>query len=52
MGISVVGAVHHDELIYLFYIGAIFPLFGKNSTPEVKMVSELTTMWANFAKFG
>ncbi|CAH1958123.1 unnamed protein product [Acanthoscelides obtectus] len=38
-----IGAVHHDDLLYLFYAGIY---------PEVEMVSTLTTIYANFAKSG
>ncbi|CAH1958125.1 unnamed protein product [Acanthoscelides obtectus] len=47
-----IGAVHHDDLIYLFYIEPIFPLFGKDSPKEVEMVSKLTAIYANFASSG
>ncbi|KAJ8959087.1 hypothetical protein NQ318_022344 [Aromia moschata] len=46
------GVVHHDDLIYLFYIARIFPLFKENSPREVEMVTKLTTLYANFAKTG
>ncbi|XP_050308629.1 esterase E4-like [Anthonomus grandis grandis] len=46
------GVVHHDDLIYLFYISKLFPLFKENSPKEVEMVTKLTILYANFAKFG
>nr|XP_023027102.1 esterase FE4-like [Leptinotarsa decemlineata] len=46
------GVVHHDDLIYLFYIQKLFPLFGKDSPTEVEMVEKLTKLYANFAKTG
>ncbi|XP_050295651.1 esterase E4-like [Anthonomus grandis grandis] len=46
------GVVHHDDLIYLFYISKLFPLFGVDSPKEVGMVEILTTLHANFAKYG
>lgn len=45
------GVVHHDDLIYLFYIQKLFPLF-KDTDPESITVNKLTTLWANFAKTG
>ncbi|KAL7289596.1 hypothetical protein TKK_0016454 [Trichogramma kaykai] len=45
------GVVHHDDLIYLFYISFAFPLF-KPEDPEFRMVDKLTAMWTNFAKCG
>ncbi|KAJ8923071.1 hypothetical protein NQ315_001623 [Exocentrus adspersus] len=46
------GVVHHDDLIYLFYISKLFPLFKESSPTEVEMVAKLTTLYANFAKTG
>ncbi|XP_047107794.1 esterase E4-like [Schistocerca piceifrons] len=46
------GVVHHDELIYLFYLSALdFPFF-QESDPEIQTLERLTTMWANFVKTG
>jgi carboxylesterase type B len=45
------GVVHHDDLIYLFYISAIFPYFDE-TYPEIEMVEKLSLLWANFAKTG
>jgi carboxylesterase type B len=45
------GVVHHDDLIYLFYISAIFPYFD-DSYPEAEMVTTLTSLWATFAQTG
>ncbi|EFA04389.1 hypothetical protein TcasGA2_TC014687 [Tribolium castaneum] len=45
------GVVHHDDLIYLFYISAMFPFFD-DSYPESEMVDKLTLMWSTFAKTG
>lgn len=44
-------AVHHDDLIYLFYISPLFPKFDKD-TPEYEMVRKLTKIHANFALTG
>ncbi|XP_015597183.1 esterase E4 [Cephus cinctus] len=44
------GVVHHDDLLYLFYI-SFFPYFNATD-PEVVTVKRLTTMWTNFAKTG
>lgn len=46
------GVVHHDDLIYLFYISRLFPRFGIHAPKEVEMVDKLTTLYANFAKYG
>ncbi|GLV44898.1 uncharacterized protein CBL_14529 [Carabus blaptoides fortunei] len=45
------GAVHHDELIYLFCAPKLFPIF-KEPDPEAKIVDRMTSMWANFARTG
>ncbi|XP_044758909.1 uncharacterized protein LOC123316758 [Coccinella septempunctata] len=45
------GVVHHDDLIYLFYVSANFPKFGESDT-ETPTVEKMTTMWANFARTG
>ncbi|KAI7815372.1 esterase [Rhyzopertha dominica] len=45
------GVVHHDDLIYLFYISKLFPEF-KQSDPESAAVEKLTAIWANFARTG
>ncbi|CAH1958118.1 unnamed protein product [Acanthoscelides obtectus] len=47
------GVVHHDDLIYLFYIQRLFPRFNATSPrPEIDMVQTLTTLHTNFAKTG
>nr|CAH7758728.1 unnamed protein product [Callosobruchus chinensis] len=47
------GVVHHDDLIYLFYIQKVFPKFNATSPrPEIDMVEKLTTLHTNFAKTG
>lgn len=45
------GVVHHDDLIYFFYISPLFPKFNVTD-PEYTMVKKLTTMWTNFATTG
>ncbi|XP_049801202.1 juvenile hormone esterase-like [Schistocerca nitens] len=45
------GVVHHDDLIYLFYISTLFPFFNKDD-PEYVTVKRMTKMWSNFAKSG
>ncbi|XP_046991019.1 esterase E4-like [Schistocerca americana] len=45
------GVSHHDDLIYLFYISAMFPEFVKTD-PEYTTVKRMTKMWANFIKHG
>ena len=48
--ICLAGVVHHDDLMYLFYIKQ-FPFFKKGD-PEVPTVEKMTAMWAHFAKTG
>lgn len=45
------GVVHHDDLIYLFYISVAFPYFDE-TYPESEMVATLGSLWANFAQTG
>lgn len=51
-GTKTYGVVHHDDLIYLFYVSKLFPQFKEGSFKEVEAVNKLTSLWANFAKFG
>nr|QCC89018.1 carboxylesterase 3 [Meteorus pulchricornis] len=44
------GVVHHDDLLYLFYV-SFFPYFDAEA-PEIKAVKRSTAMWVNFAKTG
>ncbi|KAI4456238.1 carboxylesterase [Holotrichia oblita] len=46
-----VGPVHHDDLIYLFYISNRFPYFNSND-PEWQTVNKMVKMWTNFVKSG
>ncbi|XP_046396535.1 juvenile hormone esterase-like [Ischnura elegans] len=45
------GAVHHDDLIYVFYPKDIFPFF-EDDFPEAVVSKRLVKMWANFARTG
>ncbi|XP_055854078.1 juvenile hormone esterase-like [Episyrphus balteatus] len=45
------GSVHHDELLYLFNIPRLAPLYSEMD-PENKIVERLTRMWTQFAKTG
>ncbi|XP_063220824.1 esterase E4-like [Bacillus rossius redtenbacheri] len=45
------GVVHHDDLIYLFYISVLFPYFT-STDPETLTVERLTTLWGNFVRTG
>ncbi|KAH8294650.1 hypothetical protein KR018_000868 [Drosophila ironensis] len=45
------GPVHHDELLYLFHVGLVSPLF-KRDDPEDFMIEQLTRMWLQFARTG
>ncbi|XP_062124846.1 juvenile hormone esterase-like [Drosophila sulfurigaster albostrigata] len=42
------GAMHHDELIYLFQVPLISPLFNITD-PENTTIERLTRMWTGFA---
>ncbi|XP_066996050.2 esterase E4 [Anabrus simplex] len=44
------GAVHHDDLMYLFYIANMLPLFNEGES-EYNMMKKLTKLWTNFAHF-
>lgn len=46
------GAVHHDDLLYLFYVPLMIPEMFKESDPENVIVERLTGLWANFATNG
>ncbi|XP_064554514.1 juvenile hormone esterase [Drosophila montana] len=45
------GAVHHDELLYLFHVPILTPLL-KQSDPENLLIERLTRMWTEFARKG
>ncbi|EFA08586.1 juvenile hormone esterase-like [Tribolium castaneum] len=45
------GVVHNDDLIYLFYIQKLFPIF-KDTDPEAQTVNKMILLWSNFAKTG
>ncbi|KAF2902347.1 hypothetical protein ILUMI_03838 [Ignelater luminosus] len=45
------GVIHHDDLIYLFYISPWFPRFNATS-PDYVMVKKLTKLLTNFASTG
>ncbi|KAJ6639890.1 Juvenile hormone esterase [Pseudolycoriella hygida] len=45
------GAVHHDELLYLFHVKSRTPLFNKTD-PENQMIEKMTGWWTNFASSG
>ncbi|KAL9898541.1 juvenile hormone esterase-like [Glossina fuscipes fuscipes] len=45
------GAMHHDELLYLFHVPVRTPLFSKTDH-ENKIIERLTRMWTEFAKRG
>lgn len=45
------GAVHHDELLYLFQVPIVAPAF-KKSDPENLLIERLTRMWTEFARKG
>ncbi|XP_055377342.1 juvenile hormone esterase [Condylostylus longicornis] len=45
------GAVHHDDLMYLFTQPSITSMFADDD-PEYRMMQKMTRMWANFAYKG
>ncbi|KAH0551918.1 esterase E4-like [Cotesia glomerata] len=45
------GVVHHDDLMYLFYMQRYFPYLNETA-PEIPTVEHMTAMWASFAKTG
>lgn len=45
------GAVHHDDLLYLFHVPLMTPMFTVND-PEDSMVKLMTGLWSNFANSG
>ncbi|XP_046396461.1 juvenile hormone esterase-like [Ischnura elegans] len=45
------GAVHHDDLIHVFWGSDIFPFFD-DTYPEAVTSKRLVRMWANFARTG
>nr|AQY62731.1 carboxylesterase [Cnaphalocrocis medinalis] len=48
VNVTAEGALHADELSYLFDVG----LFPETPTPEDQLIIDrITTMWANFAKY-
>ncbi|KAB0802381.1 hypothetical protein PPYR_04567 [Photinus pyralis] len=46
-----IGPVHHDDLIYLFYVSPLFPKFNE-SYPEYQTTKTLTKLFAKFAATG
>lgn len=45
------GTVHHDDLLYLFVVPAVAPMFTTND-PENLMVERMTRLWTTFASQG
>lgn len=45
------GVIHHDDLIYLFYISKVFPRFN-TSGEDADCVDRLTGLWSNFIVTG
>lgn len=45
------GAVHHDDLLYLFAVPSVAKMF-KITDPENLHVERFTRMWASFALRG
>lgn len=48
---NILGAVHHDELLYLFRVPVMTPSF-KETDPENLIIERLIGWWANFAETG
>jgi carboxylesterase type B len=49
--VPIPGVVHADDLIYMFYIQKLFPIF-KDTDPETQTVNKFTLLLSNFAKSG
>lgn len=45
------GVAHHDDLLYLFHVSVIAPMF-KKTDPENTIIEKYTRMWSNFADNG
>lgn len=45
------GAVHHDDLLYLFVAPDVAPMFTVNDTEHLQ-VERMTRMWSTFALKG
>ncbi|XP_041971995.1 juvenile hormone esterase-like isoform X2 [Aricia agestis] len=45
------GAAHHDDLIYIFSLRAVFPDIGRDG-PDAEMVDRMTALWYNMARYG
>ncbi|XP_067618822.1 juvenile hormone esterase-like [Eurosta solidaginis] len=48
---KVYGAVHHDELLYIFRVPGMTPPF-KQTDPENDVIENVARMWTEFAKKG
>lgn len=45
------GVAHHDDLLYLFYVSVVTPMFNQTD-PENTIIEKYTRMWTNFADNG
>ena len=48
---NLIGAVHHDDLLYLFRVPVMLPMFNQTD-PENVIVESMTGWWTNFAATG
>lgn len=47
----ILGAVHHDDLQYIFYVSTLFPYIHKGD-PEWSTVDKMVKIWSDFAYTG
>lgn len=47
----ILGAAHHDDLQYLFYMPILFPYITRDD-PEWTTVDKMVKLWSNFAYTG
>lgn len=45
------GVAHHDDLLYLFHVSVVAPMF-KQTDPENTIIEKYTRLWARFADNG
>lgn len=46
------GAVHHDDLLFLFYVPVMVPQMANATDADNEIVERMTGLWTNFAKTG
>lgn len=48
VNLNIIGAAHHDDLLYLFAAPLVAPTFNR-SDPENLIIERLTRLWIAFA---